>query len=48
MAEEAFSMEMPDLQGLIQRLNMFDQEQNEAVRKAMDTIGDNIANAQRC
>lgn len=47
MAEEFFSMEMPDLQGLIQRLNMFDQEQNEAVRKAMDTIGDNIVNAQR-
>ena len=47
MAEEAFSMEMPDLQGLIQRLNMFDEAQNEAVRKAMDTIGDNIAAAQR-
>ena len=40
-------MEMPDLQGLIQRLNMFDQKQNEAARKALDDIGDNIANAQR-
>ena len=46
-AEEAFSMEMPDLQGLIQRLNMFDQKQNEAARKALDDIGDNIANAER-
>lgn len=46
-AEEAFSMEMPDLQGLIQRLNMFEKEQNEAVRKALNDIGDNIAAAQR-
>ena len=40
-------MEMPDLQSLIRRLNMFEKEQNEAVRKALNDIGDNIANAQR-
>ncbi len=42
-----FSMEMPDLQGLIAQLDMFDQDVNGALRQVLHQIGDNIVRAQR-
>jgi len=47
MADELFSMDIPDLQGLIKQLDMFDERQNEALRTALDTVGDNMARAQK-
>lgn len=47
MADELFSMDIPDLQGLIRQLDMFDERQNAALRTALDTVGDNMAQAQK-
>ena len=47
MSDDFFSMDIPDLQGLIKQLDMFDENQNKAVRKALHKIGKNIQQAQR-
>lgn len=47
MSDVFFSMDIPDLQGLIKQLDMFDENQNKAVRKALHKIGKNIQQAQR-
>lgn len=42
-----FGMDLPDIQGLIQQLDLFEEKQNEAVRNALHIIGNNIVQAQR-
>ena len=47
MSNEFFSMEMPDIQGFIKKLDMYDQRQNEALLTALHQVGDNMKQAQR-
>lgn len=47
MSEEVFSSDMPDLQSLIKKLDMFDEETNKAVRTAMRKGADVIMNEQK-
>lgn len=47
MSNEFFSMEMPDLDGFIKKLDMYDRQQNEALRTALHQVGDNMKQAQR-
>ncbi len=47
MSESVFDMELPDIQGLIKKLDMYDKKQNETVRNALVKIGDNMADVQR-
>ncbi len=47
MSNEFFSMEMPDLDGFIKKLDMYDQQQNEALRTALHQVGDNMKQAQK-
>ena len=47
MSNEFFSMEMPDIQGFIKKLDMYDQRQNEALLTALHKVGDNMKQAQR-
>lgn len=42
-----FDMDIPDLQGLIRQLDMFDERQNAALMDALHQVGDNIVQAQR-
>ena len=47
MSNEFFSMEMPDIQGFIKKLDMYDQRQNEALLTALHKVGDNMKQAQK-
>lgn len=47
MSEAVFDMELPDIQGLIKKLDMYDKKQNETVRNGLVKIGNNMANVQR-
>jgi hypothetical protein len=47
MSNEFFSMEMPDLDSFIKKLDMYDRQQNEALRTALHQVGDNMKQAQR-
>lgn len=47
MSEEAFSTDMPDLEGFIKELDMFDENVNRALRTALHTAGDMIGQAQK-
>ncbi len=47
MSNEFFSMEMPDIQGFIKKLDMYDQQQNEALLTALHKVGDNMEQAQK-
>lgn len=47
MSNEFFSMEMPDIQGFIKKLDMYDQQQNEALLTALHKVGDNMKQAQK-
>ncbi len=47
MSEEVFSMNMPDLDGLIKQLDMFNDEQNEVIRETLHDIGNDIQQNQR-
>lgn len=47
MSNEFFSMELPDLDGFIKKLDMYDQQQNEALRTALHQVGDNMKQAQK-
>lgn len=47
MSESVFDMELPDIQGLIKKLDMYDKKQNETVRNGLVKIGNNMANVQR-
>ena len=47
MSNEFFSMEMPDIQGFIKKLDMYDQRQNEALLTALHKVGDNMEQAQK-
>ena len=40
-------MELPDLDGFIKKLDMYDQQQNEALRTALHQVGDNMKQAQK-
>ena len=47
MSEEVFSSDMPELQSLIKKLDVFDEETNKAVRTAMHKGADIIMNEQK-
>lgn len=47
MSNEFFSMEMPDIQGFIKKLDMYDQQQNETLLTALHKVGDNMKQAQK-
>lgn len=47
MSDAVFSMDMPDLQSLIKKLDMFDTKQNEALREALHRVGQNMQQAQK-
>ena len=47
MSEEAFSTDMPDLEGFIKELDLFDDNVNQALRTALHTAGDMIGQAQK-
>lgn len=42
-----FRMELPDLNGFIKKLNMYEENTNKALRETMHDVGNNIVNAQR-
>ncbi len=46
-SEACFTTDIPDLQGLIRRLNMFNKETNTALRKSLHRCGERTKNAQR-
>ena len=47
MSNAFFSMEMPDLNSFIKKLDMYDRQQNEALRTALHQVGENMKNAQK-
>ena len=47
MSNEFFSMELPDLDSFIKKLDMYDRQQNEALRTALHQVGDNMKQAQK-
>lgn len=47
MSEEAFSMDIPDLEGFIRELDMFDENVNKALRVALHEAGNMICQAQK-
>ena len=47
MSEEAFSTDMPDLEGFIKELDLFDDNVNQALRTALHTAGGMIGQAQK-
>lgn len=47
MSEEVFSSDMPELQSLIKKLDVFDEETNKAVRTAMHSGADVIMREQK-
>ena len=47
MSEEAFSMDIPDLEGFIRELDMFDENVNKSLRVALHEAGNVICQAQR-
>lgn len=42
-----FGMDLPDIQGLIQQLDLFEEKQNEAVRNGLHKVGENMRRAQK-
>lgn len=46
-SEEAFSMDIPDLEGFIRELDMFNENVNKALRVALHEAGNVICQAQR-
>lgn len=47
MLTAAFTSDMPDLEGFIKELDLFDDNVNQALRTAMHTAGDMIGQAQK-
>ena len=47
MSEEIFSTNMPDLEGFIKELDLFDDNVNRALLTALHTAGDMIGQAQK-
>ena len=47
MTEEMFSTDMPDLDGFIKELDMFNENVNTALRKGLHEAGDMIGQAQK-
>ena len=42
-----FDMDLPDIQGLTQQLDLFEEKQNEAVRNGLHKVGENMRRAQK-
>lgn len=47
MPTDAFTSDMPDLEGFIKELDMFDENVNRALRTALHTAGDMIGQTQK-
>ena len=45
--EAFFDTDLPDIQGLIQQLDLFEEKQNEAVRNGLHKVGENMRRAQK-
>ena len=47
MSDEVFSSDLPDLQGMIKKLDMFNENANKAVRTALHSGADKIVSEQK-